>query len=78
MSDNRFNIKRIKRVSPSRKSVGSEKRPSDVVSNGSHMSGKINFHRIQQDYMVPEKEVVPLRTKSKELVTSKSTISTIK
>ena len=27
--------------------------------------------------MVPEKEVVPLRNKSKELTTSKSTISTI-
>jgi len=27
--------------------------------------------------MVPEKEVVPLRTKSRELITSKSTISTI-
>jgi len=47
LSDNRFNIKRIKRGSPSRKSVGSDKRQSDVMSNGSHLSGKINFHRIQ-------------------------------
>jgi hypothetical protein len=47
LSENRFNIKRMKRASPSKKSVGSDKRQSDVVSNGSHLSGKINFHRIQ-------------------------------
>lgn len=45
--------------------MGSDKRLSDVVSKGNNISGKINFHRIQQEYMVPEKEaVVPLRTKS--------------